>query len=99
MQLNAEELKVIRKAKIDVMIWPYARWIMLAAGIVGLHLTFWLIVSASPEVLSSVQCQYSRAAVIGLTVVLLTYPVVNWRNDRSKLLLKLTSENGVITTK
>jgi len=98
MQLNAEELKEIRRAKIDVMIWPYARWLILAAGIAGLYLTFWLITSASLDVLTSVQFHYSRAAVAGLTVALLTFSVANWSNRRSKLLLRLASENSVTTT-
>jgi hypothetical protein len=98
MQLNAEELKEIRRAKIDVMIWPYARWIILSAGIAGLYLTFWLVSSASLDVLTSVQFHYSRGAVVGLTVALLTFSVSNWNNRKSKLLLKLASDNSAIAT-
>ncbi len=98
MQLNAEELKEIRKAKADVMIWPYVRWIMLAAVVAGFYLTFWLISSASPDVLTSLQFQYARGGVIGLTIVLLAYSISNWNSGRSKLLLKLASENNAVAT-
>lgn len=93
MQMNAEELKAIRRAQIDVMIWPYARWLVLAGGVAGLVLIFWIISSASLEVLASPQFNFARAGATGFIAVLLVFPLANWRNRKSRLLLKLASAN------
>ena len=99
MDLTSEEVKIIEKARQDARFWPYARWAFLLAAIGGVCLSFWLIDSASLDLLTSRQYYYARSIVLVFSMVLFALVVGRWGNDQTRLLLKLASENQVRSTK
>lgn len=104
LELTSAEQRFLKRMKSRVRMWPFFRWVGLAAGSIlvlvgvwGVCISFRATVRSDPEFISvaSAMVAVLSLAVFTFGFVLLAYVISRWDcNHRDSMLIKLLEANG-----